>query len=189
MMPSKREQQQGIVLVVALIMMAVIAVSSAAAIRNVITQDQIGQNLRRQSSARQSAEGMLRLCEAALASLAPSARQQQIRARLQDQSSPVGHWQNLGNWAVGGPRVYDLPADLNIAAPSTGRRPQCLMEATHMINGGGPGSSDPSSQVVVIVTARGFSPDYAETPQGAPTQGAQVWLQSTIQVSSALVAP
>jgi type IV pilus assembly protein PilX len=187
-MPSKHEQQRGIVLVVALIMMAVIAISSATAIRSVLAQDQIGQNLRRQSVARQSAEGMLRLCEGALRATAPSARQQQIRARLQDQANPVRHWETLANWAVGGPRVYDLPADINIAAPTTGRRPQCLMEATHMANGGGPGSPDPT-EVVVIVTARGFSPDYAETAQGAATQGAQVWLQSTIQVSSALVAP
>jgi type II secretory pathway component PulJ len=132
-MPSKREQQQGIVLVVALIMMAVIAVSSAAAIRSVITQDQIGQNLRRQSSARQSAEGMLRLCEAALASLAPSA----LRASTTDSSAlarPIQPCRALAkSWQLGRRR----PACLRFACGPEHRHTK-RWQAPTMPDGGHP---------------------------------------------------
>lgn len=45
-------------------------------------------------------------------------------------------------------------------------------------------SLDPMSPApeAYIITARGFSPDYDTSANGTPISGAEVWLQSSIQI-------
>lgn len=178
------KHQQGVVLVVALIMMAVIAISSAAAIKSVMTQDRIGSNQRVQSIAAQQAESMLRYCEAALLANTPNGSQQTLRARLQNNTPQQRSWTLIANWAPGGSVAFSAPADFDGSGYSGTRRPQCIVERTDIVEGnlGRTGSDSPSSQTIIMVTARGFSPDYAETANGTLTSGASAWLQSTVQV-------
>jgi hypothetical protein len=170
--------------VIAVMLMAVIAISSAAALRSVINQEKTGQNLRLQLMAKQSAEGMLRLCESALITANPSVIQQQIRGLRQAPKQPR-HWETMANWDIGSNVIFDLPASANLTGIANGRRPQCLVEMTSRVNADRSGVSSPT-RVIAIVTARGFSPDFLEDAGRIPTQGAQYWLQSTIDVDISL---
>jgi type IV pilus assembly protein PilX len=182
-MTRRIKRQQGVVLVVALVLMAVIAISSAAAIRNIITQDQVGLNQRLQVIARQSAESMLRYCETALVVAVPNGNQQALIAKIQPKTGDTYQWETLSNWSVGGAMVFDLPAGSVLPSYAAGRRPQCMVEQTGLSNAEPQSSGGGSATaVVMLVTARGFSPDYQENAQGVLTQGAQAWLQSTVHV-------
>jgi hypothetical protein len=185
------------VLVVALIMMAVIAISSAAAIKGVTAQDLVGSNQRTNSMALQAAESALRYCEAMLTTAKLTKEQNDLLPKVQDvvatgytvttdgqSARPKLHWESIDNWVGANRKSFPLPKTFVFdGSESTyDTRPECLIERLNLPlkNKEYTGSPGYVPQAFLI-TARGFSPDYAEKDNGTPTNGSVVWLQSTIQ--------
>lgn len=161
-------------LIIALVMLVVIGLASAAVMRSALTSDVVSNNARVHTLAQQAAQLALRFCET------------QIERESKDwvggftihAASPgAPYWQSLLTWQGGsGVSAINVPNAVlgsgdSSFKPSTA--PQCLAEWTDSV----PGVS------TIIVTARGFSPDYAQSDDGRQTAGSVVWLQSTLRVN------
>lgn len=169
MRPISSRRQQGVVLIVVLVMLVVIGLASVGTMRQSLSSDSITQNLRSEALAQEAAQIALRHCEAGI-----------VRA-----TDPIGvkdhaaraHWDNRNNWdAVGGTSspitlTRDQVASADASFTPT-QLPQCMAEYSDLGDG----------RSVVIVTARGFSPDHAADTNGETTRGAAVWLQSTLRL-------
>lgn len=177
--PSFRRMrnQQGISLIIVLIMLIIIGISASSAMRTATSEQKVTNNTRAQGTAQQFAEAALRYCEGQFL-LATAARTEPKLQTANVVATPAGAntpsaWENTANWAAGSAILVTVPqnivSDANTNAPST--LPQCMAELQTMGN--------PSFQVTVI-TARGFSPDYAANADGTTKQGTVVWLQSFI---------
>lgn len=182
----RRSAQVGVVLIIALITMALIAISSAAAIRVAMSQDQVGSAMRSQSLAMQAAETMLRYCEAAVTASVPTAAQVAVIRNIQPQASGNAlSWRNINNWN-NNLMVSTLPAGflLDGSGALYSRQPQCMVQEIplNLLNIDRMNPTTTSYQAFVVV-ARGFSPDYAAT-NNVGTAGAEVWLESTVQVAN-----
>ena len=183
-MRQQKSQQRGVVLIVALIMMAVIGVSSAVALKSALSQDQISANQRARSSALQAAETSLRYCEASVTSVNITAAQAAI-GRGDIVNAQPG-WTQPATWAGASANVVVVPTSFAIDGSNTtfNRRPECLVEKVEGlrdVQGVMPSDGLPLPEAYVI-TARGFSPDYAER-NNTPIAGSVVWLQSTIHIN------
>jgi Tfp pilus assembly protein PilX len=179
--------QRGVVLIIALITMAVIAISSAAAIRSAMSQDQVGNAMRAQSLAMQAAESMIRYCESAITANVPTAAQFQVVGHIQamnDNPATPPLWRSLANWSNNA-MVNPMPAGFQDGSGVPyNQLPQCMIQQIplSMINLDRTQSS-PSTFQAFVVVARGFSPDYRAV-NGNAVAGAEVWLESTIQVAN-----
>lgn len=173
-------------LIIALITMALIAISSAAAIRVAMSQDQVGSAMRSQSLALQAAETMLRYCEAAVTASIPTVAQVAVirNIQAQDPANPP-LWQNINNWN-NNLMTSTLPVGFQLdgSGAQYNRQPQCMIQEIPLtfvaIDRNNP--TPPAFQAFLVV-ARGFSPDYAAT-NNVGTAGAEVWLESTVQVAN-----
>lgn len=172
--PPTARRQQGIVLIVVLIMLVVIGLASAYTMRQSINADSIAQNVRSEALAQEAAQIALRFCERQA-----TGQPATIKAAETGQATD-GHWNNLAHWqGQGGDSAPTTLQAADVAdatasfTPST--LPQCMAE--YRTFGAG--------QQVVVVTARGFSPDYEQDAAGNTTRGSVVWLQSTLQVQAA----
>ena len=174
--PSNRHANRGISLIIVLIMMIIIGITAATAMRSATSEQRATNNMRVEASALQYAEAALRYCE------------NQMKKNSADRVS------TLQTAAIGASTTYGPPTTTGWEDPltwtgSTGRKsstrttvpdsvvkdtsntvlpnkkPECVVEN---ITGYG-----------LVVTARGFSPDYVvDTSTGFTTSGAVVWLQS-----------
>lgn len=191
---SSRVHQRGVVLVVALIVMAVIAITAGTAIRRVTSQDLIGSNLRARSQALQAAESGLRYCEALVSTSTRRGEQVALAERIQDAVAtnylvngqrPQRVWEQLDNWDDGG-IVIEVPATYAIDGSGVdyNQRPSCIIERMSLQSL----ATDPTAPnqfEAYLITARGFSPDF-EANNGVTTRGAEVWVQSSVQITSDL---
>lgn len=158
--PTPRHAQSGVVLIVVLIMLVVIGLISATSMRSALTADQISNNARLESLAKQAAQIALRFCEAQVTQDAPV---------ITIQAAGTKAWQSYNNWKSN--MATTMTADYMKSADSAftpSNRPQCMAEVS------------PDSADLYIVTARGFGPDYDATTNA----GAVVWLQSFVSVAS-----
>jgi len=190
-----RASQQGVVLVVALIVLAVIAITAGTAIRRVTSQDLIGSNLRARSQALQAAESGLRYCEAIVSTSNLRGEQVALSNRIQDAvatnylvngARPLRVWEDITNWDDNG-IVIEVPATYSIddSGVEYNQRPTCIIERMALQSL----ATDPSSPnqfEAFLITARGFSPDYEANNDGVTTRGAEVWVQSSVQVTADL---
>lgn len=165
---QQHPEQRGVVLVVVLIMLVVIGLASAFTMRQAINSDTISQNVRAEALAQEAAQIALDYCE-----------QQAIKtpASVKSKNDP-GHWNDLANWrlAAGSSSApTTLTANdiaLNNPSFTPSVMPQCMAETSSV------------DDKVVIVTARGFSPDYeVDATSNQTKRGAVVWLQSNIRVN------
>ena len=175
----RRPQEQGVVLIVVLIMLVIIGLTSAAVMRNALSTDLVSANVRSEALATEAAQLALTYCE-----------QQLIAGSALLVLKPVdaeGHWSKLTNWLDGGaegpisPPNWDKRDSSGSASASAGSKaPQCMAEQTTLP--GAPASS--TTDIVAIVTARGFTPDYKEDAKkkGQVVSGSAVWLQSTLRL-------
>lgn len=172
-----RRRQRGVVLIVALVMLVVIGLASVAIMRNVMGNDLVSENNRRHAQAMQAAQAALRFCELSVASstMVPAAP----TPPAEEPWRTFSNWQGTaGTKANGGP--VRLPADfMNSTTSHTDRYgdgraplPQCMAQM-RSVSGSG---------TVVLITARGFSDNYAAKSNGDTAAGAVVWLQSIIQL-------
>ncbi|MBL0245715.1 MAG: hypothetical protein IPQ22_17595 [Rhodoferax sp.] len=159
-----------------MIMLVIIGITGATAMRTATSEQRATNNLRMETIAQQYAEAALRICEGQM-KLATASRLAAFQSPpASTQASP--RWVTAANWtAVTAPAGrYDFTAsdniyDANNNPPNT--YPQCMVELQTI-----PAAASFS---ITVITARGFSPDYARNAgTGATTQGAVVWLQSIV---------
>jgi type IV pilus assembly protein PilX len=189
---ASQKFQSGISLIIVMIMVVIVGLTSAAAIRNATSGEKLTNNLRMQNLAQQYAEAALRYCEAQVAmadgtpgkqaslntgagSVIPTTAY--VVGQATFQTAP--HWENPLTWiGVGGasatlttvPLLNIKSADSSITPPTL---PQCVAERQGLPPAGATNA--------LIITARGFSPDYtADAVTGATTGGSVVWLQSIL---------
>ena len=158
-------------LIIAMVMLLAIGLASAAVMRGALSADLVANNTRVQTLANQAAQMALRFCETQVET--PDANKAAGFA-IQAVANPQ-NWTVYSNWSGGTSKAFTLPAAAMASATSTftpATMPQCMAEV----------SNDFAPAQVIIVTARGFSPDYAETA-GRQTAGSVVWLQSTLRVN------
>lgn len=176
----RQQRQQGVVLVVVLIMLVIIGLTSAAVMRNALTADLVSANVRSETLATEAAQLALTYCE-----------QQLVKgsaALVLKSADAEGHWSKLDNWLDGSangpisPPNWSTRDGSGSAFASAGSKaPQCMAEQTTLP--GAPAAA--TTDIVVIVTARGFTPDYKEdaTKKGRVVSGSAVWLQSTLRLA------
>ncbi|MBA4110653.1 MAG: hypothetical protein C0487_13800 [Leptothrix sp. (in: Bacteria)] len=177
---GQHRQQQGVVLIVVLIMLVIIGLTSAAVMRNALTTDLVSGNVRSETLATEAAQLALSYCE-----------QQLLKGGAVLVLKPAdaeGHWSKLDNWLDGSangpisPPNWGTRDGSGSASASAGSKaPQCMAEQTTLPGGAPTPSTD---DIVVTVTARGFTPDYKEdtTKKGQVISGSAVWLQSTLRL-------
>lgn len=178
-----RNTSRGISLIIVLIMMVIIGITAASAMRSATSEQRVTNNLRVEGTAQQYAEAALRYCEAQL-QLASGVRVATLQtAQIPATTTALSGWEDPLSWAAGGGgRASSSLTTLTVAQVSDASnsppatRPQCVAELQTM---GPAGSTFP----LVVVTARGFSPDYAANGDGTTAKGAVVWLQSFVNVT------
>ena len=189
---GRASRQKGISLIIVLIMMVIIGLTAASAMRNATSSERATNNQRLDNVAQQYAEVALRYCEGQLQ--LPDA---QRVATLKDAVIPTivlggtatTGWETVTSW-TGNPG--GVPGDASatrtavpvgylgtinaswIPAAGSAQVPQCIAEIQQM--------AAPSTATYTVVTARGFSPDYARDVNGQTTNGAVVWLQSILNL-------
>ena len=182
------KRQSGVSLIIVMIMVVIIGLTSAAAIRSATSGEKLTNNIRMQNLAQQYAEAALRYCEAEV-SKADGVRVATLKdAVIPTTAYVVGqptfqtapHWANTVSWtgaagsgAASSTRTVVPVANLvslsSSLTPST--RPECVAERQGMAG----------ATTALVITARGFSPDYVATPvTGVTANGSVVWLQSIL---------
>ena len=172
-----RRAQQGVTMIVALVMLVVIGLMSASVMRNSLNADLIANNVRDQIQAEQAAQMALRYCEKQATTAGFVLTPPTWPNPLVPPATPV--WSVFVNWKKSDPawKATELPTSILKSSNSSiwPKNPQCMAENSVMNNGKG--------TPIIVVTARGFSPDYSEDSGGRTKTGSVVWLQSVIRVS------
>lgn len=169
-----RHTSRGISLIIVLIMMIIIGITTATAMRSATSEQRATNNLRVESTALQYAEAALRYCENQMKKSSadrPSTLQTaQIGAPTTFGPTTSG-WEDPATWTGSSGRksatrttVPDSVIQDTTDTVLPYKKPECVVE--NMTGYG------------VVITARGFSPDYAADGSGNTTSGAVVWLQS-----------
>jgi len=163
-----RARQQGVVLIVVLIMLVIIGLTSASVMRNALTADLVSNNVRAEALATEASQIALAFCEAQIQTATST-------VPIRDIVATGPHWQNIANWdASAVPTPTTLTADQLRSTDGAIRAdhlPQCMAERQAM-----------GTDTVVVVTSRGFSPDYSEDTNQRAISGSVVWLQSTLRM-------
>jgi type IV pilus assembly protein PilX len=166
-------RQHGVTLIIALVMLVVIGLASAAVMRSSLTSDVVANNTRLHTLAQQAAQLALRFCET---QVERESKDWIGGFSIHDASPGDPYWQSFASWQGGGAvQAVDVPDAVLASADSSFKpstAPQCLAEWSDAV----PGTR------TIIVTARGFSPDFDQTDTGRQTAGSVVWLQSTLRV-------
>lgn len=186
-LPHRR--QQGIVLIIALIMLVVISMLAALSMRNSSSTESISGAVRATNLATQAAEIAMRYCEDSTrevvggALIFPATSPSTFTvANILPPSSPP-QWQDLATWDSTSTATFVLPtASVNQAGLTVtfSRPPECMVEPLPTLVSGAL-----SNTTSFVITARGFGPEVpvADASRSRPV-GAEVWLQSTIELAS-----
>lgn len=164
-------KQQGVTLLVVMVMLVVIGLVSVSAMRRAASADLVANNSRLEQLAKQSAEAGLRYCETQIEAAAATVA---IQSAPKPPSTPA--WQTLSNWSTGNNIAVTVPVNFvqsnNTAIPAPKQLPQCMAEYSPLDNN------------IVIITSRGFSPDYSALSNGQTQSGSVIWLQSIVSLQS-----
>jgi type IV pilus assembly protein PilX len=170
---------QGMSLIVVLIMLIVIGITAASSMRSATSEQRATNNLRLESTAQQYAEAALRYCETEL-QRATAARPATLRTNVIPTTTfAVSGWEHTLTWTASNGRASATRTtvpDAQIGNSDTelpATRPQCVVETQARPVG-------TTTFDITVVTARGFSPDYAADGNGKTIRGSVVWLQSII---------
>jgi type II secretory pathway pseudopilin PulG len=167
-----RKDQAGITLAIMLVMLVVIAMTSVAVIRGSMSADRVSNNLRLQTNATQMAQIALRYCETQALSATPA-----LGFTLQASAVGAARWNTFASWHGTSAVSMNIPDTFLAAsavAASPAKYPQCMAEKATTADG----------REIIVVTARGFSPDYSEGSDGRAESGSAIWLQSVLYVSA-----
>jgi Tfp pilus assembly protein PilX len=165
-------------------MMAIIGISTAVVMKGALLQDKISANQRSRGLAFNAAEMALRYCEARVVSNTITPAQAAIPIAPTAAFGQTPAWQDITNWNTNTFRTI-VPDTFAFDGSSTTftRPPECMIQKQVLTDAMGPPQNPgtPSGLEAYIVTARGFSPDYAEQ-NNIPTTGSAIWLQSTVHL-------
>lgn len=179
-------RQQGVVLIIALIMLVVMSLLAVTSLRNAGSSESIAGNVRTTELATQAAEIGLRHCESSAIQLAtntastnPAFYTTTLAIAL---ISPINSalWESTTTWDSGtSTATYIVPASTFVVGGTATykRPPECMVE---LLSGSMPTGTASVTPSAFVITARGFGPEVA-SGTGRP-QGAEVWLQSTIEI-------
>jgi type IV pilus assembly protein PilX len=169
--------ERGVSLIITMIMLVIIGLTASAAMRGSISSERVVNNMRAEALAQQYAEAGLAYCESQL-NLPTASR----IAALQDASLTtvaVGGtptWQSAGTWVGGASSQIVVPITRvqSVDSSFTPRPPECFVELQLL----------PDTKTAILITARGFSPDYsADAGSGRTLTGSVVWLQSLLALN------
>ncbi|MFT3858787.1 MAG: hypothetical protein QM742_15255 [Aquabacterium sp.] len=163
--------QGGVVLVVVLVLLVMVTFMSVSVMRSSLGSDLLTNNNRMQTLAMEVAQTALRFCENDLRKTSGAVLftdNPQVMAKATSKDTMA--WTVKNNWVGGAPKAKALSAD-QLKSEKTpivpSKMPECMAEF------------DPQADGVVVVTARGFSPDYTEDADTKTLKsGSVVWLQS-----------
>lgn len=168
---SPAQRENGVVLVVVLVLLVAVTFMSISVMRSTLSSDLITNNNRTQTLAMEMAQLALRFCESDIASDKATlftdtpAIQPKVAANTQMAWQKKDSWEGTGSALL----AKELSED-NLKSANTpfvpSKKPQCLAEY------------DPNADGVIVMTARGFSPDYKSDSDDKTTAGSVVWLQS-----------
>lgn len=166
----RQRRQQGVTLLVVMVMLVVIGLVSASALRRAANADLLANNSRLEQLAKQAAEAGLRFCEAQIISPKPA-----VTIAAANAVAPA--WNTFSNWQSKGtattvPEAFLKSTVADSSMPLPRQMPQCMAEFS------------PLGTNVVIITARGFSPDYKALANGETQNGSVIWLQSIVSLQS-----
>lgn len=170
-----RQHSRGVSLIIVLIMMIIIGITAATAMRNATSEQRATNNMRVEASALQYAEAALRYCENEMKKASASRPSTLQNSNIYSSSGPgptVSGWGDPATWTGSSGRASasrtEVPDSvIQDSASATGlpnQKPECVVE--NMTGYG------------LVITARGYSPDYTKDGSGITTSGAVVWLQS-----------
>jgi len=167
--------QRGVTMIVALIMLAIIGMVSASVMRSSLSTDQVANNARMQNFAAKSADVALRHCEAEFEGHAADplavppvvASLPTITPEAFVPGNAKRNWETFATWNTA--VVYKVSGAAKASVTAV-RQPECMVEF-----------GDATGHLV-IVTARGFSPDYSEDGSGRTLTGSVVWVQSFLSI-------
>lgn len=171
---AHRRHNRGVSLIIVLIMMIIIGITAATAMRSATSEQRATNNMRVEASALQYAEAALRYCENEMKK-SPASRPSTLQtASIYTSTGPgptVSGWGDPATWTGSSGRASASRTEVpdSVIQDSTdtvlpNQNPECVVE-----NMSGYG---------MVITARGYSPDYAKDGSGITTSGAVVWLQS-----------
>ncbi|HSI49256.1 MAG TPA: hypothetical protein VLA61_13365 [Ideonella sp.] len=171
-------RQQGFVLIVAMVMLVIIGLMSASVMRGALSADVVANNARSQASAMQAAQIALRYCEREVAKVPAGVTVLAAPADNDGDLHTPGptNWNTFANWKDASKRT-ELTDDIMRSEDSSfkpSHMPQCMAENVTL---------EDATTTAIVITARGFSPDYQETDEGKSTAGAAVWVQSTLKLN------
>lgn len=172
---SRRSANQGVSLLIVLIMMVIIGITAGTAMKTATSEQRATNNQRMEASALQYAEAALRFCEVEMTKASGSRVSTLQDSQLFSSSGPGpsdAGWLDPDTWkgSSGRASASRTTVPTTILQDSTdtvlpNQMPECVVE-----NMAGYGT---------VITARGFSPDYAaNATTGETTSGAVVWVQS-----------
>jgi type IV pilus assembly protein PilX len=176
---SGKSRSRGISLIIVLIMLVIIGVTAATAMRSATSEQRATNNLRMEGLAQQYADAALRYCEGELQKPDASRNPKLKSANISTTTFAVSGWEQTVTWVgTGGisatkttvPDAWIGTSGVTVL-PTT--RPECVAETQ---------TTGSPTFTVTVVTARGFSPDYAADANGNTTNGAVVWLQSILNL-------
>lgn len=175
-------RQSGISLIIVMIMVVIIGLTSASAIRKATSGERATLNVRMQNLAQQYAEAGLRFCEAELAKATDVRVPKLADGNIVEKAFGVASaWEKPTSWIAGAGVAGDASASRTVV-PETwikstsssvvpANLPQCVVEKQVLADG----------KKALVLTARGFSPDYTFTEATGQTKsGSVVWLQSIL---------
>lgn len=163
-MIEARSRQRGAALIVVLIALLAMALTAITAMRAALNADQVAGNLIAQTLAREAAYEALRYCERELLEDRPAIA---ILAAPAEEAGPA--WQDPAAWD--GAQAQATSVSQSRSPGTQSPLPQCLAEASPL-----------DADEVVLITARGFSPDYLRDDGGQVLSGSVVWLQSLVSL-------
>lgn len=172
----KRRTSGGVSLIIVLIMLIIIGLTATTAMRNATSEQRATNNQRVEATALQYAEAALRFCENELkkADVNRVGTLQIAHIATTTFGPTTSGWEDPLTWTgttgrssasrttVPDTVVQDLATASQTTLPTF--KPECVVE--NMTAYG------------LVVTARGFSLDYARDSNGYTTSGSVVWLQS-----------
>lgn len=174
--PRQPKRPQGVVLIVVLVMLVIIGLTSAAVMRNALSADLVSANVRSEALATEAAQSALAYCEGQVIAT-PTMVQDAVGPTEAERWEDLSRWLSTGTGAPLSPPTWATETTDKGSASgrsvTKGKAPQCMAERSRLSSAGN----------IVIVTARGFTPDFAEdATTGRITSGSAVWLQSQLRL-------
>lgn len=172
---GRAKEERGIVLVLALILLVIISMVAIMSVKGSISGEQVSNNLRSNAVATQAAETALRFCENEVLSGVTTLVINDLPVAGTETIPNL--WATRANWtaAMANTATAAITNSTDAAGRTLNTLPQCMIEKYPLVTLQGAPPRDS-----YLITARGFSPDYAVNG-GQVISGGEVWLQSILR--------